>query len=122
MGIMQERPLLHETEFFTEGVVGFSSARTRRADVFAATNHGATQRMVSTGAKLNVRKQYSYVLRLPWELEVPKGNAVGIWNPSQKHSCNPSGLCLFLKAISTAIPVFHLIPSFLPSPFCRKGE
>lgn len=122
MRIMQERFLLHEAELFTEGIVGFSAARTRRADVFAATNHGATQRMVSTGAKLDVRKQYSYVLRLPRELEVPKENAIRIWNPSQKRSCNPSGLCLFLKAISTATPVSHFIPSFLPSPFCRKGE
>lgn len=51
---MQERPLLHKAKFFTEGVVRFSAAGTRRADVFAATNRGATQRMVSTGAKLDV--------------------------------------------------------------------
>lgn len=98
MRIMQERPLLHEAEFFTEGVVRFSAARTRRAYVFAATNRGATQRIVFTGAKLDVGKPYSYVRRLLWELEVPKENAIGIWNP-YKNTLETQVDCVFFSKL-----------------------
>lgn len=112
MWIMQEQPPLH----VTEGPGRFSAARTGAGGLMCLwlpimeEHRGLSLQ----GTKLEVRESSILMsVDCPGDLGLRRRTPLKS-GPShlQTHSGNPSGLCLFLKDISTAIPGFRPIPPF----------
>lgn len=115
MWLVQEQPLLHAAEFFTEGVGRFSVARTRAGGLICLwipimEEHRGWSLQ---GTELQIRESSIFMsgdcpgnLGFLRRMQLESGTSY-----LQTHSSNPSGLCLLLKDSSVAIPVSQLLPS-----------